>query len=151
MGIKKTGYFFSMGFSFAICAILLAACGDSKTVELPTTAPPASLPPANIAGSWTGTFNVNDNLSDCDPATSLPAAATFKQNGSTVTGTLKATGPCGLDYPFQGKMQGNTLGGSLTGALNPPGSAAGGLSGSTLVITTYNGYNYNMGTMHLHR
>jgi hypothetical protein len=122
---------------------------SSNTVSI--TASCTSLPTVNIAGLWTGTFNVDDTLSDCDPAVSLPAEVTFTQNGSIVTGTLEARGPCGLGYPFQGTMNGNTLTGSLGGGLVPPGKATGILSGSTLEITTYNGYGSNMGTMHLHR
>jgi hypothetical protein len=155
MRIQRSGYFFSIGFSFAICVMLIAGCGDSKNLELPTTSlptmPPASLPPANVAGSWTGTFEINDPMGECGPNLSLAAEATFKQNGSTITGTLKAAGACGLSYPLQGTMKGNALRGTLTGGLDPAGQAMGTLSGSTFQIATFNGYNRLMGTMHLHR
>jgi hypothetical protein len=135
--------------SVVICLLLLAACNDEKSVDLPTggVTPP---PTANIAGSWTGTYTTNDDI-DCDASISLPAKATFERNGSQVTGTLKAVGFCGLNYPFQGTLEGNTLKGVLTGTLNPPGTVAGILSGGTLEITPANGYGYNMGQMHLRR
>jgi hypothetical protein len=109
--------------------------------------PPTAL---NIAGAWTGTYNSNDDI-DCDTSLSLPAQASFQQNGSTVVGTLKATGPCGPDYRFQGTLLGNALSGGIDAAPIFYGSARGTLSGATLEITLANGYGYIMGQLHLHR
>jgi hypothetical protein len=112
----------------------------------PTLQPPA----VNIAGAWTGTYNSND-YADCDTDLSLPAQASFEQNGSIVVGSLKATGPCGPDYSFQGTLPGNALTGGIDAAPIFYGSARGTLSGGTLEISLANGYGFIFGQLHLHR
>jgi hypothetical protein len=125
-------------------ASLLVGCNDSSPTE-------PKLAGENISGAWTGTFNTNDSL-ECDKSVSTPAQATFEQNGSTVVGTLTATGPCGLGaVTFAGRLQGNTLSGTIQNGPFFSGSREGTLSGATLEITAANGYDYIMGQLHLHR
>lgn len=128
---------------------LAAACRDSDTL----TGPPASpAPAASIAGAWTGTYFINDaELEGC--SSELPAGATFEQDGTRVVGRLNARGGCGLDYAFEGTLQGNRLEGTLSNSENPgfTGSASGFLSGATLTISAQNMYRYQMGLMSLHR
>jgi hypothetical protein len=140
-------------FPTAILAIgLLTNCEKANTMTGPhSTISPTPAPAANLTGSWTGTYTTNDGM-DCDPTVPLAASATFQQNGSTVTGSLLATGPCGLGYDFDGKLEGTLLRGSLSrGAFT--GSASGTLaaSGTSLVMTPSNSYGYEMGTLQLHR
>jgi hypothetical protein len=69
-------------------------------------------PTANISGLLVGSYNSNDDI-DCDINKVIPAKAAFQQKGSSVVGKLVATGPCGLNYPFQGTIEGNRLKGVI--------------------------------------
>lgn len=105
-------------------AILLAAaaslsCQNANTMTAPTssTAPPAA---ANVAGSWSGQFQAND--SSCAGTTAI---ASFQQNGSVVTGTVR-TSACGVAGFFRGSIQGS----ALLGRLEQTGCTGGAVSGS---------------------
>jgi len=131
-----------------IAALLsAAACHESNTVS----GPPGPAASANVAGTWTGTYKTNDAI-DCNPSVLLDATATFNQNGSTVTGSLVAPGPCGLNYVFTGTIQGDQLTGTLAAGVFV-GSASGRVleSGKVLEIVPVNSYSYEMGLMHLNR
>jgi hypothetical protein len=113
-------------------------------------AAPTPVPLGNISGAWVGTYKTNDNI-DCDANQVLAAQATFQQNGSQVTGTLTANGPCGLGYTFGGTLQGNMLAGGIAAPGFGGGAAQGTLSGGNLTINVFNMYEYNMGQLQLHR
>ena len=123
-------------------------------VSIQDTAAFASCPgPAagDVAGSWTGTFDSADMV-DCDSNT--PAQATFERDGVNVTGTLHATDNfCGFPaVNFVGVLEGNMIGGTLTGNRFTKAHAFGVVSGSTLEITLANGFGFIPGgKMHLHR
>lgn len=134
-------------------AALGFGCADSHSPTAPNVNHPTPVPPGgDISGTWAGTYQTNDSI-DCDATKILPAQASFQQNGSAITGTLTANGPCGLGYTFAGTLQGNKLVGDLMSAAAPgfSGSAQGVLSGSTLVISAANGYGFTMGELQLHR
>jgi len=148
MKMKIIRYLLSVGIAIAT-ALFLLGCGES--MDLPTANQNIVQPPsADISGLWIGTYNTNDNI-DCDTSKSLSAKAAFQENGSAITGKLIAYGPCGLDYPFQGTIEGNHIKGVITGALNPTGSVTGSVNGATLEIVASNGYGFVMGQLHLHR
>ena len=129
--------------------ILFGACSDSHSPTAPTTQTPAP-PGGDISGAWAGTYRTND-IYDCDPNQVLAAQATFQQNGSNVTGTLTANGPCGLGYRFTGTLQGNSLSGDISAAGFGGGTAYGTLAGGSLTMNAFNMYNTNMGQLQLHR
>jgi len=140
-------------FLWALVAIVAfgSACSDSNP---PTAAmPPANPTPApagDISGAWVGTYKTNDII-DCDANQVLVATATFQQNGSQVSGTLTANGPCGLGYTFGGTLQGNTLAGGIAAPGFGGGTAQGTLSGGNLTMNVFNMYEFNMGQLQLHR
>jgi len=129
--------------------LALSACSGSDTVTGPPGSPSSSGPPANFAGTWTGTYTTNDNI-DCDTTHPLEASATFKQDGAHVSGNMVAPGYCGLNYPFDGEVRGNTVVLSMSvGGFN--GTASGVLSNGVLTMTPVNSYGWEMGTLTLRR
>jgi hypothetical protein len=80
------------------------------TTPVPATpAPPTTTPVAGISGTWTGTVQYHDLdwWSECPS----PASATFSQEGSTITGTIRTD--C-LNAHFQGSLQQGRLAGRVT-------------------------------------
>jgi len=113
-------------------------------------------PSESIAGTWTGTYNSTEPLSDCDVSILNPAQATLWQNGSSVGGTLTVTGDDPRGCPprdsltFTGTLQGSVL----TGTIKFPDFSwfvRGALSGSQLDIAVANVYGTPFGVIHLHR
>jgi hypothetical protein len=141
-----------LAWSLAIVTAIGAGCSDSHSPTEPMTPAPAPTPSAavNVSGIWTGTYKTNDNL-DCDPNQILAAQAAFQQNGTKVTGTLTADGPCGLGYTFAGTILGSTLSGNITAYGFSGGTAQGTLSGGILTLEAFNSYRYDMGQLQLHR
>jgi hypothetical protein len=132
----------------AFAAVLAsAACNSSDTVTGPSSGGVG--PPVNLAGTWTGTYWVNDDL-DCDPTVGLAASATFEQNGTHVRGPLTAPGPCGLSYTFEGEVRGKTVNGTIS-AGGFHGIASGVLADGVLRMTPVNSYGFEMGQMTLRR
>jgi hypothetical protein len=137
--------------ALAVWAVLFAGCGDSGSPTSPVPFSPTPAPPGgDISGAWSGTYKTNDFI-DCDATRSLAAQATFQQNGSRVSGTLTANGPCGSGYTFAGTLQGNTLEGEIAASGFGGGTAQGTLAGGNLIINAFNRYQYNMGQLQLHR
>lgn len=134
----------------AVTVALMAGCEDSASPTSPA-GPPMT---GNVAGSWAGTYSHND-LDSCD-VRSLPAQATFEQDGSMVRGALStASDPCGLQpLTFTGTIQGNQLAGkAFQGGIETFGTVRGTLSGSALEIAIgVNNFGYaSLGQMYLHR
>jgi hypothetical protein len=133
--------------AFAAALASAAACNSSDTV----TGPPSGGvgQSVNLAGTWTGTYWVNDDL-DCDPTVGLDASAAFQQNYAHVRGPLTVHGPCGLNYIFEGEVRGNTVNGTIpAGSFH--GTASGVLSDGTLRMVPVNSYGWEMGTLTLRR
>jgi hypothetical protein len=132
----------------AFAALLApAACNNSDSVTGPPA--PSIVPPANLAGTWTGKYTTNDAI-DCDPSHLLDASATLRQDGAHVSGTLVAPGYCGLNYQFDGEVRGNTVAGAISlGSFH--GTASGVLSDGTLRMVPVNSYGWEMGTLTLRR
>jgi hypothetical protein len=105
--------------SFALTlAVLTLACQDSKMATSPTgTSSPAS---AQVAGSWTGSFQAYD--SRCGTSA---ASVTFQQSGTMLTGTIK-TSDCGIGGSFRGAVDGT----SILGWIDMTGCTGGGVSGT---------------------
>jgi virginiamycin B lyase len=109
--------------------------------------------PGSIAGAWTGTWD-HTKVDVCASSTSMPAQATFEQNGSTVRGTLNtASIPCGWGaLTFQGNLQGNTLTGLFRDDEGLDFRASGTLFfGASLEVTIDNGGSFVIGQLSLHR
>lgn len=104
---------------FLLAAAASLSCQNSNTMTAPASSPAAPAA-ASVSGSWSGQFQAND--SSCAGTT---ATATFQQNGSVVTGTVK-TSACGVAGSFRGSMQGS----ALVGRLEQTGCTGGGVSGS---------------------
>jgi hypothetical protein len=99
-------------------ALAALACQNSNSV----TGPPSGTvaPASSIAGSWNGTF-----APDSSGCGNSSASATFQQNGSQVTGSLR-TSDCGIAGYFSGTLSGNML----TGSIKMDGCVGGGVSGT---------------------
>ena len=106
----------AISISIALAAL---ACQNSNSV----TGPPSgnATPVASIAGSWNGSFQPDDSRA-CGNSS---ASATFQQDGSGVTGTLR-TSDCGVSGYFKGTLMGDTL----IGSLSMEGCIGGGVSGT---------------------
>jgi len=130
-------------------------CTDSNNI-VGVSRTPTPPPAANIAGSWTGTYDPNDEF-NCEQG--LSAQASFTVDGSNVVGTLSATalGPydCGFQSDrFQGTIQGSAIAGNIAGVNYPAGSTVSGyVSGDAIELsfTNANGFSSSGGRMHLHR
>jgi len=88
----------------ATCSIL-AGCDDGPTS--PTT--------PNISGNWQGTYQpgIAANFDPCDAGG--PAAATFSQEGTRVSGSLTTQNRSHVEGDFVGELtQGSLLRGTLT-------------------------------------
>ncbi|HEX7253563.1 MAG TPA: hypothetical protein VF376_11830, partial [Thermoanaerobaculia bacterium] len=131
-------------------AALHTACSDSHSPTAPAAVPTPAPPASELSGTWVGTYKTNDFI-DCDVNQVLAAQATFQQNGSQVSGTLTANGPCGLGYTFSGTIQGNTLSGSISASGFGGGTAQGTLAAGNLTMNVFNMYEYNMGQLQVHR
>ena len=86
------------------CSTLTLAC---KELEHGHALPKSRHAAANVAGTWTGTFQ-----SDSSACASSQITATFQQSGAQVTGTLSGTS-CGSSGAFKGTVSGNQLTGSI--------------------------------------
>jgi hypothetical protein len=133
----------------AATASLLAGCDDSRSPTAPT--PEVS---TNIAGAWTGTYSFTDPFEEC--FVTLPAQATFEQDGSAVRGNLSSSpAPCGLEPQiFIGSFERNRLvGKTFIGDTALFGTVEGTLSGATLEIGLgVNSFGYaSEGTLRLRR
>ena len=137
-------------FTVVMIVALGSACSDSQPPTAAMAPNPTPVPGSDISGTWTGTYKTNDFI-DCDANQVLAATATFQQNGSQVSGTLTANGPCGLGYTFGGTLQGNTLAGGIAAPGFGGGTAQGTLSGGSLTMNVFNMYEYNMGQLQVHR
>ena len=111
----------------AALALISLGCKDSNSVSGPTAA--MSPPAQNVTGTWTGTFHPGSTS-----CASSSASATFKQNGSYITGTL-TTASCGLDGWFKGVMDGNSVTGSFAMNGCTGGATSGTISPSGLSLT----------------
>jgi len=136
--------------TLGLMAALDVGCSDSHSPTAPNPVNPAPAPGSDISGAWTGTYKTNDVI-DCDANQVLAAQATFQQNGSQVSGTLTANGPCGLGYSFGGTLQGYILAGGIAAPGFGGGTAQGTLSQGNLTINVFNIYEFNMGQLQLHR
>ena len=109
----------TLGAGFVAVGVLTLAfaCKGSSNM---VTAPEVSPDTANMAGTWTGTFQ-----SDSSACASSQLTATFQQTGSQVTGTLSGTS-CGSSGVFKGTVSGN----HLTGSIEMLGCSGGAVSGT---------------------
>jgi hypothetical protein len=85
------------------CSIL-AGCDDGPTA--PST--------PNISGNWLGTYRpgIGTGFDPCDDGG--PAAATFRQDGSQIRGTLTTQDRSFAEGDFVGEIHGDQLRGTLT-------------------------------------
>jgi hypothetical protein len=109
-------------------ALAALACQNSNSV----TGPPSgnATPASSVAGSWSGTFQPNDSMT-CSGSS---ASATFQQDGSKVTGSLR-TSDCGVSGYFKGTLMGNTLVGSIAMDGCVGGGVSGTVSGSAISLS----------------
>jgi hypothetical protein len=110
----------------ATMALLPPGCEKSDSV----TGPSAGAATASLEGTWRGNY-MSDDPAGCG---SSPATAVFRQDGSTVTGTV-STSACGVAGAFKGSVQGSLVAGAVGMAGCVGGSASGTISGSELVLS----------------
>jgi hypothetical protein len=96
----------------AIAALLPLGCNESNTITAP-----ASVPAANLAGTWAGTYL--SNSAQC------AASATLEQQGAQVSGIFRAES-CGIAGSLRGTVQGN----AFVGEVNMSGCTGGAVSGT---------------------
>ncbi len=106
--------------------LMSLACKDSNAVTAPVSSPMGA---ANVAGSWTGTFE-----SDSSACASSQLTATFVQSGYEVTGTLSGTS-CGTSGVFRGSVNGNELTGKIEMLGCSGGAVSATVSGAGLQLT----------------
>ncbi|MGH7354319.1 MAG: hypothetical protein ACRELS_07025 [Candidatus Rokuibacteriota bacterium] len=80
---------------------LMAGCATGGT-----TAPAASGPPANVAGSWSGSFGVG--------ATGGSMSMSLQQTGNQVKGEIDIGGRPDMSGPITGTVSGDTIQVGLT-------------------------------------
>ena len=80
---------------------LMAGCASGGA-----TAPAASGPPANVAGSWSGSFGVG--------AGSGTMSMSLQQTGNQVKGEIHIGGRPDMSGPIAGTVSGNTIQVALT-------------------------------------
>ena len=110
----------------AIAAILYLGCNDANDVSSP--GPTAA--PANVAGTWSGTFQ-SDSTTLCANAS---ASAQFSQQGNRVTGSFRAL-DCGIDGAFHGSVDGITLSGTVDMVGCTGGIVSARVEGATISFT----------------
>jgi hypothetical protein len=103
----------------ALLTIVLGGLGCQGSSSV--TGPPTATAAANVAGTWTGTFQ-SDDLTSCGDS---PAVVTFQQDGANVTGNIE-TSACGV----RGNLKGTMAGSQLTGSVSMQGCVGGGFSGT---------------------
>jgi hypothetical protein len=110
-----------------VIALLPFGCQGSSTVTGPSGGAVAS---ANIAGTWSGSYQ-SDDMVGCGTSS---ASATFQQTGNVVTGSV-STSKCGVTGIFKGTVQGNTVMGAVAQEGCVGGGASGTINGSDLVLS----------------
>jgi hypothetical protein len=114
--------------TFAVC-LAVVGCDDGPTSpNNPTPAVP------NVSGSWHGTVQSGGLAVVCGEDRS--ATATFRQDGTHVTGTITMT-QAGIvtASEFVGDLQGTQLAGTLTASGSPV--SVSGTASSTRITLTY--------------
>ena len=109
MSKKRTRLSTTAATASILVLALVTACRNAITNPPPATTAtpsvPTPTPTPNLAGSWTGTWYP---VGACD---SLPAGATFNQQGSNVSGTFTVEkSPCtNVGGSFEGTLIGNQI------------------------------------------
>ena len=112
--------------------VFTLSCNNSKDM---VTSPGVTSPAANVAGTWSGTFQP-DVATKCTGST---AQARLTQNGHMVTGSFEASS-CGISGTFKGTVQGDML----SGTVNMIGCTGGAVSGTV----TASGLSLTIGDFH---
>jgi hypothetical protein len=116
----KTNQIPALATALVLACLALAAsgCNDANTVTGPPppspTPPPG--PPANIAGTWTGTYTaswIGFGSDRCDSPTAVDAV--FEQTGADFTATFSSRGLCGIPATLGGHIDEDQLTGSASG------------------------------------
>ena len=116
--------------TFAAC-LAFVGCDDGPTA--PNRGAPTPAVP-NVAGNWRGTVRSGGIAAVCGEDGS--AAATFRQEGTRVTGTVTMTqAGTATTSEFVGDLQESQLTGTLTATGNPV--SVSGTASSTRIILTY--------------
>jgi hypothetical protein len=117
--------------TFAVC-LAVVGCDDGPTAPNNRAAPTPAVP--HVAGDWHGTVQFGGVAALCGE--DIPAAATFRQDGARVTGTVTMTqfGTATMS-DFVGDLQGSQLTGTLTATGSPV--SVGGMASSTHITLTY--------------
>jgi hypothetical protein len=124
--------------TLVIALIVCIACGgDSPSPTAPT--PP---PPAQIAGSWSGTFESSNYQA-------LAAFMNLNQTGTTISGTWGApSGNNAVAGNVTGTVDTSTFTGTITFSFNQTAGCSGSFSGSvsaTAITLTSPGFTGNCG------
>ena len=112
-------------FGAAVLALLPLGCNESNTV-----AGPSAIAGADLAGTWSGTYQSTDRA-QCAGA---PATAMLEQNGSRVSGTFKANS-CGIGGSLSGTVRGSVFTGKLSMLGCTGGAVSGTSTGRSLTLT----------------
>src|SRR5438105_9556581 len=126
LATRRPRFGFVGGFVLVL-ALASLSCRDSNSVS----GPPASTMSANVSGVWMGSFQSYD-AARCGSAA---ASATLQQSGAVVTGYLRTAAACGVSGNFEGRVQGNTLIGSIKMAGCTGGAVSGSVGATGLALT----------------
>jgi hypothetical protein len=106
----------------ALAFAAATACNkDANTVTGPNPTP-TPLVPADVKGSWSGTFTFTDDPGDCG---SGPVTATFGQTQSHITGSLATGGGCRFSVDIAADVTGDQIQGTATMADQQSGTVFG--------------------------
>lgn len=112
----------------ALVSLMLGALGCQGSGSV--TGPSTGTATANIAGTWSGTFQ-SDDLTSCGNS---PAVVTFQQDGANVTGNIE-TSACGVAGYFKATIAGSLLTGSISMQGCVGGQFSGTASGTTMSLS----------------
>lgn len=121
----------------ALVAVVTVRCKDSDTITGAHSFLPTPMPPADLAGTWTGTYSTGSRgFTDC---VGIAITAAFVQTGTHASATIEARrSNCGVPTSLDGVLSGNAWRGRAIGFFSldaVTAQANGGLSDGTLTFS----------------